>query len=78
MKVLRTPEEHFENLKGFPFEPHYLEIDDGESGRLSQAWCRSFPMTRRFPTIAAPGSSCSVACRSSPGCKSGLSVSLLG
>lgn len=34
MKVLRTPDEHFENLAGFPFEPHYHEIDDGEGGRL--------------------------------------------
>ena len=34
MKVLRTPDEQFENLPDFPFEPHYLEIDDGEGGRL--------------------------------------------
>lgn len=25
--VLRTPDEHFENLPGFDFEPHYAEID---------------------------------------------------
>ena len=30
MKVLRTPDEQFENLAGFPFGPHYLEIDVGE------------------------------------------------
>jgi haloalkane dehalogenase len=34
MKVLRTPEERFKNLKGFPFEPRYAEIPDGEGGRL--------------------------------------------
>lgn len=34
MKVVRTPDERFENLSGFPFEPHYLEIDDGAGGRL--------------------------------------------
>ena len=34
MKVLRTPDERFENLAGFRFEPHYLEIDDGVGGRL--------------------------------------------
>jgi haloalkane dehalogenase len=34
MKTLRTPEERFENLKDFPFEPHYVEIPDGEGGRL--------------------------------------------
>jgi haloalkane dehalogenase len=25
--VLRTPDERFENLKDYPFEPHYLEVD---------------------------------------------------
>ena len=34
MKVLRTPEERFKNLKGFPFEPNYAEVPDGEGGRL--------------------------------------------
>ena len=34
MRVLRTPDEQFENLEGFPFEPHYFEIDDGLGGRL--------------------------------------------
>ncbi len=27
MKVLRTPDERFENLPDFPFEPHYVDID---------------------------------------------------
>jgi len=34
MKVLRTPDEQFKNLKGFPFEPKYAEVPDGEGGRL--------------------------------------------
>jgi len=34
MTVLRTPDERFENLSGFPFEPRYLEIVDAELGRL--------------------------------------------
>jgi len=34
MQVLRTPAERFEALPDFPFEPHYVEIDDGEGGRL--------------------------------------------
>jgi haloalkane dehalogenase len=27
MKLLRTPDERFENLPDFPFEPHYTEVD---------------------------------------------------
>ena len=34
MKALRTPDERFENLPGYPFVPHYLEVDDTEGGRL--------------------------------------------
>ena len=34
MKTLRTPDQQFENLEAYPFEPHYTEIDDGEGGRL--------------------------------------------
>lgn len=34
MKVLRTPDEQFKNLKDFPFEPKYAEVPDGEGGRL--------------------------------------------
>jgi len=34
MTVLRTPDECFRNLSGFPFEPHYLEIVDSRLGRL--------------------------------------------
>ena len=34
MKLLRTPDARFENLPGFPFEPHYTDVPDGEGGSL--------------------------------------------
>ncbi len=34
MKTLRTPDEHFQNLPGFPYAPHYTEVPDGEGGTL--------------------------------------------
>jgi haloalkane dehalogenase len=34
MKVLRTPDDRFENLPEFPFEPHYLNIEDQDLGGL--------------------------------------------
>jgi haloalkane dehalogenase len=34
MKTLRTPDDRFEDLPGFDFEPHYVEVDDGEGGSL--------------------------------------------
>ncbi len=34
MDVLRTPDERFANLSGYPFEPHYVEVDDGDGGEL--------------------------------------------
>ncbi len=34
MKILRTPEDRFHNLPGYPFEPHYLTIPDHEGGHL--------------------------------------------
>jgi pimeloyl-ACP methyl ester carboxylesterase len=27
MPIIRTPEERFTNLPGFPFRPHYAEVD---------------------------------------------------
>ena len=40
MEILRTPDERFENLPGFAFEPHYVEtsglrlhyLDEGPAG----------------------------------------------
>lgn len=34
MKVLRTPDDRFRDLPGFPFAPHYTEVPDGEGGTL--------------------------------------------
>ncbi len=34
MKVLRTPDERFANLSGYPFQPHYADVADGEGGTL--------------------------------------------
>lgn len=34
MKALRTPDDRFADLPDFPFEPHYLEIDDRDGGTL--------------------------------------------
>jgi haloalkane dehalogenase len=34
MKFVRTPDECFEGLPGYPFAPHYLDVDDGEGGKL--------------------------------------------
>ena len=34
MQTLRTPDHRFVDLPDYPFEPHYVEIDDGDGGRL--------------------------------------------
>jgi haloalkane dehalogenase len=34
MQVLRTPDQRFAELTGYPFAPHYAEIDDGDGGTL--------------------------------------------
>lgn len=34
MKTLRTPDDRFESLEDFPFEPNYAEIDDQDGGTL--------------------------------------------
>ena len=34
MEVLRTPDARFANLPGWPFEPHSVEVPDGEGGSL--------------------------------------------
>ena len=45
MKALRTPDERFKNLKGFPFEPNYTEVPDGEGGRLRIHYIDEGPRT---------------------------------
>ncbi len=34
MKALRTPDERFANLPGYPFAPHYIDVPDGDGGTL--------------------------------------------
>ena len=34
MHYLRTPDERFDALPDWPFDPHYLHVDDTEGGRL--------------------------------------------
>jgi haloalkane dehalogenase len=34
MQVLRTPDEPFESLPGYGFDPHYVDVPDGDGGRL--------------------------------------------
>jgi haloalkane dehalogenase len=34
VKTLRTPDARFENLPGYPFAPHYLEVPSGDGGSL--------------------------------------------
>jgi haloalkane dehalogenase len=34
MDALRTPDDRFADLPGYPFAPHYAEVDDGEGGTL--------------------------------------------
>ncbi len=34
MEFLRTPDERFNNLPGYPFAPHYVQVDDTEGGSL--------------------------------------------
>src|SRR5438067_12681615 len=34
MDLLRTPDERFADLPGYPFPPHYVDVDDGDGGRL--------------------------------------------
>ncbi len=36
MNYLRTPDEHFQGLPGFPYEPHYLEINGGRIHYLDE------------------------------------------
>lgn len=34
MKILRTPDDSFKNLSGYPFKPNYMEIPDSEGKEL--------------------------------------------
>ena len=56
MEVLRTPDDCFEGLPGFPFEPHYADIPDQDGGTLRVHYLDEGPADGR-------SSSCSTASR---------------
>ncbi len=43
MQTLRTPDERFSDLPGFPYAPRYVEVDDHEGGRLRVAYVDEGP-----------------------------------
>ncbi len=44
MNILRTPDDSFENLSGYPFKPNYVEISDNESNELRIHYIDEGPM----------------------------------
>ncbi|HET6965268.1 MAG TPA: alpha/beta fold hydrolase, partial [Acidimicrobiales bacterium] len=45
MRVLRTPDEAFEGLPGYEFEPHYADVPDGDGGHLRVHYLDEGPRT---------------------------------
>ncbi len=43
MKALRTPDDRFTDLPHFPYTPHYVDVDDGDGGRLRVAYVDEGP-----------------------------------
>ena len=43
MIVLRTPDDRFQDLPGFPFEPRYVDVPTGEDGALRIAYVDEGP-----------------------------------
>src|SRR5262249_36893366 len=43
MQTLRTPDDRFAKLPGFPYAPSYCEIPDAEGGVLRVAWVQHGP-----------------------------------
>ncbi len=43
MRILRTPDERFADLPGYPFEPRYVEIPDGDGGSLRMHYVEAGP-----------------------------------
>ena len=44
MEKLRTPDERFRDLPGYPFKPNYVEVPDGEGGRLRMHYVAEGPV----------------------------------
>lgn len=47
VRVLRTPDERFANLPDFSYDPGYVDVDDGEGGRLRVAYVDTGPRAGR-------------------------------
>jgi haloalkane dehalogenase len=43
MKTLRTPDDRFDQLEGWPFAPHYVDAPDGDGGTLRVAYVDEGP-----------------------------------
>ncbi|ODU02625.1 MAG: haloalkane dehalogenase [Pseudonocardia sp. SCN 72-86] len=43
MRVLRTPDDRFTALPGFPYEPRFADVPDGDGGTLRMAWVEDGP-----------------------------------
>ena len=43
MDVLRTPDDAFEGIPDFPYEPHYADVPDGAGAALRMAWVEDGP-----------------------------------
>lgn len=43
MNVLRTPDERFNNLAGYPFDPRYVEVPDSDGGTLRMHYVDAGP-----------------------------------
>jgi haloalkane dehalogenase len=54
MQVLRTPDEQFESLPGYGFDPHYVDVPDGDGGRLRLHYVDEGP-TDRAPILLLHG-----------------------
>ena len=54
MKALRTPDDRFENLPGYDFAPHYVEVDDTEGGSLRMHYADEGPRDAR-PVVLLHG-----------------------
>jgi haloalkane dehalogenase len=43
MQTLRTPDDRFFDLSGFPYLPRYFDVPDGDGGMLRMAWVQDGP-----------------------------------
>ena len=45
MDVQRTPDSRFENLPGYPFAPHYVDVAAGDTEKLRMHYVDEGPRT---------------------------------